>query len=147
MATRREHFWVKIDVSAALRVLRKLPKEASRELRAASKEIVNREVPRIRSAATTKQARAAAKSVRAASDRVPAIAMGGKKKVTSAKNGYAGSIAFGSDAGAVVHEQFPKPPGDQWFWDTLGRDAGDMMSQWGKAYDEVLDTWSDKGGA
>lgn len=143
MAGRKEHFFVKVDVSAALRVLRKLPKEASRELRKASKEIVQREVPRIQSAATTRQARAAAKSVRPASDRVPAIQMGGKKRVTSAKNGYAGSIVFGSDAGAPTWDQFPKPPGDQWFWNQLGKDASDIMSQWGDAYDGVIERWSD----
>ena len=139
---------VDVDVRGALRALRGLPKDASKELRKASVEIVNREVPRIQAAAGGhgKQARAAARSARARSDRVPAIAVGGRKRVTSSKNGYAGSIFFGSDAGSVEYKQFPRPSKSYWFWDTLADDSKEMMREWGRAYDRVVRQWGDHRG-
>jgi len=138
---------VDVDVRGALRALRGISKDASKELRRASVEIVDREVPRIHAAAALhgRQARAAARSVRARSDRVPAIAVGGRKRVTSSRNGYAGSIFFGSDAGSVQYKQFPSPNKSYWFWDQLGRDSTGMMRAWGKAYDKVVSQWGRQG--
>lgn len=141
VATTRKSLTVDVDVTGALRALRGMPKEASRELRAASVRIVNDLVPEIKRAARSRQDRAAVKSVRARSDRAPAVVLGGKKKVTSSRNGWAGSIAFGADAGSHRYRQFADP--GRFFWDTLGREADQIMREWGKAYDETIERWGD----
>lgn len=135
--------WVDVDVRGALRALRGLPREASRQLREASVRIVKREALRIVGAAvgTDAQAAAAAQSVRPRSDRVPTIAVGGRKRVAPHRWSYAGSIFFGSDAGAVDWKQFPEPSRSRWFWDTLGRDARQVMREWGEAYDDAIKMW------
>lgn len=140
MARQRRSITVEVDVSAALRALRGMPKDANRELRAASVRIVNEFVPRIQRAARSPQDRAAVKSVRARSDRAPAIVMGGSQKVTRS-GASAGSIGFGADAGSNTLRQFRDP--GRWFWDTLGRGASDIMREWGKAYDATIRRWGD----
>lgn len=148
--TIRGMVWVDVDVTRALRALRGMPKDASKELRAASVAIVAREVPKIQAAGKVsgKQAAAAASSVRARSDRVPAIAVGGSKRVTKGrgKGGRAGQIFFGSEAGSVDYKQFPPPSHSRWFWDTLGKDSKSMMREWGQAYDRAVTTWGDRRG-
>lgn len=145
MATERMRVSVDVDIRGALRALRGISKDAPKELREASVRIVDKEIPKIRGAAAERgrQAAAAARSLRARRDRIPAIAVGGRKRVTSTKNGYAGSIYFGSEHGSSRYKQFPPHRGSSsyWFWDTLGNDSADMMREWGEAYDEVARQW------
>lgn len=143
--TTRRSITVDMDLSGAFAVLRSLPREASAELRDASEAIVVSEARRIRAAGSSKgrQASAAASSTKAARDRVPAIAVGGARRVTRSK-ARAGDLFFGSDAGSVRFMQFPRPQfdGSYWFWDTLGRDAKRIMGRWGAALDNVVDRWA-----
>ena len=97
-----------------LRTLNKAPRELGRQLRQESKQLAEGVAAdaRRRASRANRQAAAAAPSIRAVADRVPAIRFGGAKRVTSSGTTKAGDIIFGSDWGSNRFRQFPKPAKD-----------------------------------
>ena len=97
-----------------LRALNRADREMSKQIRVASKSIaadVAEGAARRARMSGIPQLAAVAGTYRAVSDRVPAVRMGGAKRVTSS-GASASDIVFGADFGAhrANHPQFPKSP-------------------------------------
>lgn len=124
---------------------RKLPRDASAEIRDASSKIADLEVAAIRSAAGgNRQAAAAATSLRARRDRFPALVIGGARRVTSS-GARAGDLLFGAEFGAG-----PTTPGGfrphrgttgYFLFPTLRRDSTRMYAEWLEAAEGIVTAW------
>lgn len=133
-----------------LRTLSKLPREVNAEVRKASKTIATREADRIRAAANDTLSRAVAVSVRARSDRVPAIVSGGSRKVAVSGHPSAGQAFFGAEFGGGARPttaQFRPHRGRHgyWLWPTLRADEERMLTEWLAALDTIVKGWSQDG--
>ena len=94
-----------------LKAFRRLPKEASAQLRDKAQKLSQALVGRIQTAALSDrspQARLFAPTVRAKRDRVPAITAGGAKKVGRRRQPVFG-VLFGGEFGSNRFSQFGKP--------------------------------------
>jgi hypothetical protein len=128
----------------AIAAFRKMPRDASQEIRLASTRIADLEVSAIRSAAGgNRQAAAAAQSLRVRKDRFPALVIGGARKVTA--TGAAGDLLFGAEFGAA-----PTTPGGfrphrgttgYFLFPTLRRDSTRMWAEWLEAAEKVVSAW------
>ena len=124
---------------------RKLPRDASQEIRLASTRIADTEVAAIRGAASgNRQAQAAAQSLRARKDRFPALVIGGARRVT-ASGARAGDLLFGAEFGAA-----PTTPGGfrahrgtegYFLFPTLRRDSTRMYAEWLEAAAKIVSGW------
>lgn len=126
-----------------LRAFRKLPKEASAELRGASQSIAERHmVPAWRDAAMNYAGPwgdKIADSVRAKRDRVPAVQIGGSRKVFSG-GASATMVRYPSDAGQVRPSIPPAFTGTGWIGRTRAYQPA-ALREWSEAVDRVLAKW------
>lgn len=126
-----------------LRAFRKLPKEASAELRTASVSIAERHmVPAWRDAALNYAGpwgEKIAESVRAKRDRVPSVNIGGNRKVFSG-GASATMVRYPSDAGQVRPSIPPAFTGTDWIGRARGYEPA-AIREWAAAVDQVLAKW------
>jgi hypothetical protein len=124
-----------------LAALRKLPKDASDELRTAALEI-SRELAAAAKASGARegsQAAAVAKTVKAARDRVPVVVAGGNRKLGRNKK-PAFKLLFGSEFGANRLEQY-RPHlgrGSYWFFRTIEDEQVTIQARWLEAADAII---------
>lgn len=135
-----------------LRDLRKLPKDAAKELRASSKIIAEKHmVPAWKNAAITHAGpwgSAIAGSVRAGSDRVPKIMIGGSRKVVSG-GASPNMLRYPSDKGnrgraaKGATNRMPPAFGSGTDWISQARDYQPAaVQEWAKAVDRVIGRWA-----
>jgi hypothetical protein len=125
----------------AVAAFRKLPREASDEIRLASGRIADQEAAAIRSAASgNRQAAAAAATMRVRKDRFPAMVIGGARKVTATAS--AGDLLFGAEFGAAATTPggFRPHTGTRGYflYPTLRRDSTRMWAEWLEAAEKVV---------
>ena len=135
-----------------LRDLRKLPKEAAKELRASSKTIAEKHmVPAWKNAAINYAGPwgdAIASSVRAGSDRVPKVMIGGSRRVVSG-GASPNMLRYPSDKGNRARaargavNRMPPAFGSGTDWISQSRDYQPAaLQEWGKAVDRVIGRWA-----
>lgn len=151
---------VRVKITGAremLRAFRNLPKDASRELRQANKEISRSLATKIRAAAegSPAQGPAVAPSVRAGADRVPNVQAGGPRRAgrqsrrsRGQRPTTAGDLVFGANFGASFLKQFPSHNGgagsdDYFFFKTVEHNMPAIADQWTQAADTVLRKWAE----
>lgn len=133
-------------IRETLAALRKLPKDASDELRNASLKLSQSLATKVQSAARAegRQAAALAPTVKARRDRVPSIVAGGATRIGRNRK-PAFKLLFGSEFGANYLPQF-KPhlgTGSYWFFQTVEREQAEIASEWRKAADAVVREFGD----
>lgn len=146
---------VKIQITGAretLAAFRKLPKDATVEMRDANQHISEDLADKIRQAATADGAQSAlvASSVKARRDRVPSVQAGGKGRAGSQKRRSKGQkptnmsdLLYGANFGANVLKQFHKPTQpDHWFFDTVEANEARIVKDWEDAAERVLGKWA-----
>lgn len=138
---------VHIDgVRETLAALRKLPKDASNELREAALEI-SKELAAAATASGRRegaQAALVATTVKARRDRVPVVQAGGTKRL-GRNRAPAYKLLFGSEFGADRFEQF-KPHvgrGSYWFFRTVEDQQVEIAERWLQAADEIIAKFSE----
>jgi hypothetical protein len=124
-----------------LAAFRRLPPEASEQLRIRSLQISEVIASRVRSAAHADSGQAAlmAPTVKARRDRVPAVAAGGSVRVGRNRK-PAFKVLFGSEFGSNHLRQF-RPHlgrGSYWFFRTVEENEDWMASAWRRAADDVI---------
>jgi hypothetical protein len=128
-------------INDVLRAFKALPKAASQELRAASMEIAGRYMaPAWREAAgyAGSWGDVLADSVKVKRDRVPAVSIGGNKKVLSG-GGTATMVRYPSSSGNARQSFAPFEQTD-WLRRTGGyRQAA--IQEWGRAVDRIVSKW------
>lgn len=126
-----------------LRAFRALPKEASAELRKSSKSIAERHMaPAWREAALNGAGpwgEQIAASVKAASDRVPAVRIGGNRKVFSG-GASATMVRYPSDSGQK-RDSFAPFERTDWIRDVRAY-QGPALQEWAQAVDRIVAKWS-----
>ena len=127
-----------------LRAFRALPKEASQELRQASQAIANDiMVPAWRNAALFNAGPWGAKiadSVKARRDRIPAVSIGGNRRVFSG-GASATMVRYPSDAGQVRPSIPPAFEQTDWISQVRGYQP-QAIRQWGQAVDRIVEKWT-----
>lgn len=140
-------------VQGLKRALAKLPKEASDELRAASKGIAADVAQEASSRARGLHpaARLVADSLTASRDRVPVVKMGGSRRLPphsgrsrSGKRQTVGDVIWGAEFGGGGRprtRQFPPHRGrDGYFlWPTVRENCGDIQAAYSAALDKALE--------
>lgn len=130
--------------------------DANKALKDANQAIADDLAGWIRSAgeAHSSQARAVAGTTKANRDRVPAVTIGGAKKVASSRV-PAWALLFGSNFGAYPYISAPRqgrakhftdaPAGkgnDYWIFKTAEANQSAIDTRWNKAADEVARRWA-----
>lgn len=137
------------DVRTILKAFKDLPKEASAELRKASLEISKQLAEVSKSYARTDsapQSHLLEPTIKAISDRVPAVQVGGSTRIGSRRT-QAFNLLFGAEFGSDQHPQFGRPwNGKQgyWFFPSVERQEDFIGETWAKAANTVIDNWSSK---
>ncbi|MFZ9967473.1 MAG: hypothetical protein ACO3IN_10820 [Steroidobacteraceae bacterium] len=124
-----------------LRAFRQLPKEASKELRAASKNIAERHMaPAWRDAAlgAGPWGEEIAASVKAASDRIPAVKIGGNRKVFS--GGATATMVRWPSSTGEGRASFAPFESTNWLKDVRSY-QGPALQEWGQAVDRIVAKW------
>jgi hypothetical protein len=144
---------VRVKIGGAretLAAFRRLPKEASNELRDANQKISEHLADKIRAAARSSDAQSAlvAQGIKAKRDRVPAIQAGGRTKVGRNRSPL-DKILFGANFGATQLKQFRPHRGggddDYWFFSTVEREEPRIVEAWTEAADRILTQWGTGG--
>lgn len=130
-------------LNEVLRGFRNLPKEASKELRSASKSIAERHmVPAWRNAAlygAGPWGQVIADSVKAGSDRIPVVRIGGNHKALSG-GGTPNMVRYPSDSGQA---RGSFAPFEQTNWmDRVRAYQAPALKEWGLAVDRTVAKWS-----
>jgi len=130
-------------LNEVLRGFRNLPKEASAELRKASKTIAeNHMVPAWRNAALYNAGpwgEQIAKSVRAKSDRIPSVLIGGDRKVFSG-GASATMVRYPSDSGERG-ASFAPFERTEWISKVRAYQPA-ALKLWGESVDRIVSKWS-----
>lgn len=127
-----------------LRQLTALGKDLNREVRASAKQIAEEESQAIRAAAGGDRLSAAvATTIRARSDRLPAIVGGGARKLPVSGRPAAGAVFFGAEFGGrrrKTTQQFRPHRGREgyWLWPTLEKDKEKMLIRWSEAVERAI---------
>ena len=125
-----------------LRAFKALPKEASAELRSSSMVIAERHMaPAWRNAAlyyAGPWGEVIADSVKVKRDRVPAVQIGGNRKVLSG-GGTATMVRWPSDTGQG-RESFAPFEQTNWISNVRGYQP-DALREWGEAVDRIVNKW------
>lgn len=138
---------IRIDgIRETLAALRKLPKDASTELRAAALDLSKELAESARQAGIIegRQAALVATTVKAGRDRVPVVTAGGNKRLGSNKE-PAYKLLFGSEFGANRLKQY-RPHlgrGSYWFFRTIEDEQAQIAKRWLEAADEVIRKFGD----
>lgn len=133
---------------STLAAFRALPKDASDELRVAALELSDLLASKARAAATgdSPQSALMAPTVRAVRDRVPAVQVGGSKRVGRHRV-PAWKILFGGEFGSNRLPQFrPYNAGGYWFWPLIDTEQGAIMRGWQKAAERIIGRFTSEGG-
>jgi len=137
-----------VGLKESLKAMRGLPKDASRALRAASKEIAGGTARAAisRGVGLGGVQRLAAESVKAGSDRVPRIVSGGAKRLGHRKT-PAGAIFFGAEFGGGVRpttQQFPRHLGQTGYflWPTIRDRKSQDLAIYHAALRAVCNEWA-----
>ena len=129
-------------LNEVLRAFKALPKEASAELRKSSMEIAERHMaPAWRNAAlyyAGPWGQVIADSVKVKRDRVPAVTIGGNRKVLSG-GGSATMVRWPSDTGQG-RESFAPFEQTNWISNVRGYQP-DALREWGAAVDRIVSKW------
>lgn len=130
-------------LNEVLRAFRQLPKEASAELRQSSQRIADRHmVPAWQNAAlygAGPWGEVIANSVRAKRDRIPAVQIGGNRKVLSG-GGTATMVRYPSSSGQA-RESFA--PFEQTDWLSRVRAyQAPALQEWAQSVDRIVAKWS-----
>jgi len=129
-------------LNEVLRAFKALPKEASAELRKSSMEIAERHMaPAWRNAAlyyAGPWGQVIADSVKVKRDRVPAVTIGGNRKVLSG-GGTATMVRYPSDTGEG-RESFAPFEQTNWISNVRGYQP-DALREWGAAVDRIVAQW------
>ena len=132
-----------------LSALRRLPRDADAEIRAAALDLAG-DLARAAAAAGRlegRQAALVATTVKARKDRVPVISAGGSKKLGRNRR-PAWKLLFGSEFGANRLEQY-KPhlgQGSYWFFRTVEDEQVMISAAWLSAADGILARFGGNGG-
>lgn len=138
-------------LTETLSAFRKLPKDATKALRDGTLEISQKLAAKARQAAMSDfapQSKLVAPTVKAVKDRVPAIQAGGAKRVGRHRV-PAYKVLFGSEFGANRYPQFHRSHQGQegaWFFPIVEANQAQVMAQWRKAADDIIDEFT-AGGA
>jgi hypothetical protein len=143
MATAKQ-FDAYIDgLNEVLRGFRNLPKEASKELRTASKAIAERHmVPAWKNAAlygAGPWGQVIADSVKARQDRIPAVSIGGNRKRFSG-GATPNMVRYPSDSGQA-RGSFAPFEQTNWMSNVRAYQAP-ALQEWGQAVDRIVAKWS-----
>jgi hypothetical protein len=125
-----------------LKAFRQLPKEASKELRQASKTIAERHMaPAWRDAAlgAGPWGEQIAASVKAASDRIPAVKIGGNRKVFS--GGATATMVRWPSSTGTARDSFAPFEATNWLQDVRAY-QGAALQEWAQAVDRIVAKWS-----
>jgi len=125
-----------------LKAFRQLPKEASKELRQASKIIAERHMaPAWRDAAlgAGPWGEQIAASVKAASDRIPAVKIGGNRKVFS--GGATATMVRWPSSTGTARDSFAPFEATNWLQDVRSY-HGPALQEWAQAVDRIVAKWS-----
>jgi hypothetical protein len=129
-------------LNEVLRAFKALPKEASAELRTASMQIAERHMaPAWRNAAlyyAGPWGEVIADSVKVKRDRVPAVQIGGNRKVLSG-GGTATMVRWPSDTGQG-RESFAPFETTNWISNVRAYQP-DALREWGAAVDRIVNKW------
>jgi hypothetical protein len=137
-----------------LAAFRRLPKEATKELRQRSVALAESLAGKVKAAATadrSPQAALFAPTVRARRDRLPTIVAGGSSRVGRNKM-PAWGILFGGEFGANRYPQFGKPhsgtAGTGPIFGVVQREQGEISRRWNEAADAIVAAFTagDRGG-
>lgn len=126
-----------------LRAFKKLPAEASRQLREASLELAQDLAGRARTAAASDaapQSKLIAPTIKARRDRAPAVAAGGTKRVGRSKV-PAYKVLFGAEFGSNRFAQFGRTHSGRkgyWFFPLVEAEREMIGKAWLKAADQVV---------
>lgn len=135
------------NLRALLKSFSELPKEANKELRAASLEISKHIAEVSKSYARTDsapQSHLLEPTIKPIMDRVPAIQAGGTKRVGSRRT-QAFKLLFGSEFGSSEYPQFHREWAGKrgyWFFPSVERNEDYIGETWIKAANTILDNWS-----
>lgn len=146
---------VKIDgARETIAAFQRLGKDASAELRDASKEISTDLANKIRAAASSSDDQSAlmVPTIRAQRDRVPSVVAGGNRRVgrqsrrsSGQKFTVASDLLFGANFGASRLDQFRSHRGagedDYWFFHTVEANQERIAKTWTDAADRLLSAW------
>lgn len=134
---------LRIDgLAALLRDFKALPKEATAELRKASVDIANRHmVPSWKAAAMTagKWGPALADSIRARSDRLPALKVGKDRRAYS--GGASTNMVRYPSAFGTRNDWAPFGDGTGWMGNRRPYQA-QALNEWGQAVDLIMTKWN-----
>lgn len=132
-----------IGARELLAAFRKLPKDASDQLREAAGDIAASLVDDIAGAARAegRQAKLMAPTVKVKRDRVPAIQAGGSKRVGRNKV-PAGELLYGSEFGSNLPQFRPHVAGGSyWFYSTIEARDSEIYARWLEAVDSIISTF------
>jgi len=139
-------------LDALLRTLNSLPREANQEMRTRSKAIAAKHGQALKSAGSSHpdaRVRGVAQTVRARSDRVPVIAIGGARRVSVSRGKplpQAGDLLFGAEWGAVPDGpngwRFPATSDGSWITPVLAARHPQVVREWQELYDDVQKRWA-----
>lgn len=132
-------------VRETLQAIRQLGPDANKAIRDRSMELSQRMAGRLRSAAQAegRQAARLAETVKPKRDRVPAVNIGGTKRIFRGRKDGTGREAFrglfGSEFGARGHGFKPhRGRNGYWVWPTILSEQPAIAQEWQKAADEVV---------
>jgi len=130
-----------------LAAFRRLPKDASAELRDAAQKIAEVIATAAKGAAVvdvSPQARLMAPTITTRRDRVPVVQAGGSRKVGRA-GAPAYKLLFGSEFGSNRYRQFHRPHQGRkgaWFFATVEKNQGKIEREWLAAADEIIERFT-----
>lgn len=138
---------IKIDgLRETLAAFRKLPKDASKELRERTWAVAELLASRAATAgrADSRQSALVAGTVRPRKDRVPSIVVGGLKRV-GRNRVPAYKVLFGAEFGATRLKQFRPHRGRRgyWFFSTVEREQPEMSTAWNRVASDIVRHFSD----
>lgn len=142
---------VKIEgegVRETLAKFRSLPKDASRILKERTRKLSEKIADRARAAAASDfapQSHLLAPTVKAVTDRVPAVKAGGATRVGSSRVA-AYKVLFGAEFGSDVYRQFGRQHSGReghWFFPVIENNQGVLISEWEKIADDVVDEFTE----
>lgn len=144
MASSKSYDLAVDGLNDVLRALRRLPKEASAELRQASQDIADRRMaPAWRDAALNYAGpwgEAIAASVRVKRDRIPAVSIGGNRKAFSG-GASPTMVRYPADKGRV-RPSIPAAFGDGTGWISQAKGyKTQAFQEWSRAVDRVVAKW------
>lgn len=144
MASTKQYDLAVDGLNDVLRAFRRLPKQASNELRTASQTIADRHMVPAWQAAALNYAgpwgTQIAASIRAKRDRIPSVNIGGNRKAFSG-GATPTMVRFPSDAGRV-RDSIPPAFGDGSNWIARTRAYQPAaIREWSQAVDRIVQKW------